>query len=328
MEAQTPPPKQRFEIPKPLSWQQNFLAQERAAESRLAVAVCGRRSGKTFLALLHAILNSKGLLAGYDVAWIGPNDKVISESRAWFKAWMGPLIVGASPGGLGHCLANGSVIDWWPAGPNASPPTRSRGYGTVIVDESQLIQNLKLVLDAAVRPSLAVDEGKLLLIGTPQGKTGQDFYELYREAQRTGLAYHAPSSISPLLKPRELEHLRKTTGQLEFRQEFGAEFLDREGSLLKREQLRHADPPPLGEFRKIAAGLDIALSSKQRADYSALVITGLEYQGRAWVLHAARWRSDWPTTFGPCIGLSSDVELCGASDREGGISGAGASGND
>jgi predicted phage terminase large subunit-like protein len=74
--------------------------------------------------------------------------------------------------------------------------------------------------------------------------------------------------------------------------------LSGEGSLLKREQLRHGDPPALGEFRKLAAGLDIALSSKQRADYTALVVTGLDYQNRSWVLHAARWRADWPTTFG------------------------------
>jgi predicted phage terminase large subunit-like protein len=286
-----------FKIPKPLSWQAKLIAEIIAVNPRLVTAVIGRRAGKTHGALLIAITGPKGLLAGYDVAWLGPTDKVIAESKSWFKSWCGPLIVGASPGGLGYKLANGSVIDWWPAGPNAKQPVRSRGYGTVIVDECGFIAGLKLLIDSAVKPALAIDEGMLVLIGTPYGKTGADFYDLYREAQRSGVAYHAPSSVNPHLKATELERLRKTTDELTFRQEYGAEFLDKAGSLLRREQIKKGQPPLIESFKTIAFGLDIALSSKQRADYTALVVSGVDEQGRHWILHAVRWQSDWPTTF-------------------------------
>jgi predicted phage terminase large subunit-like protein len=284
-----------IQIPKPLPWQAKLITDIREKDPRLVVAPIGRRAGKTHCGLLIAITAPKGLLVGQDVAWLGPNDKVIAESKSWFKAWCGPMIVGASPGGIGYTLANGSLIDWWPAGPNAKQPVRSRGYGIIIVDECGFIPGLKLLVDAALRPALAIDEGMLVLIGTPFGKSGSDFYDFHLEAKRTGLAYHAPSSVNPLLKSSELERLRKTTDELTFRQEYGAEFLDRAGSLLRRDQIRKGEPPQ--EFKLIAFGFDIALSSKQRADYTALVVAGLDFEGRQWVLLAARWRSDWPTTF-------------------------------
>ncbi|MGA8660109.1 MAG: hypothetical protein WB586_28655 [Chthoniobacterales bacterium] len=47
----------------------------------------------------------------------------------------------------------------------------------------------------------------------------------------------------------------------------------------------------------MAFGLDIALSSKQRADWSALVIAVVDAMDRHVIVHAVRWRADWPTTF-------------------------------
>jgi len=286
-----------FQIPKPLTWQAQLLSMISEASVRSIVAVVGRRAGKTHAALLAALTSPKGLLAGYDVAWLGPSDKVIAESKAWFKAWCAPVIVGASPGDLGYALSNGSAIDWWPAGPNAKQPVRSRGYGMVVVDEAAFIPNLKLLVDASVRPALAIDEGVLMLIGTPYGKAGSDFYDFYLEAKNNGVAFHGPSSINPHLKASELEKLKRTTDELTFRQEYGAEFLDRAGSLLKANQIRKGTPPALELFKTIAFGLDIALSSKQRADYTALVVSGVDDQDRHWILAAFRWRADWPTTF-------------------------------
>ena len=56
-------------------------------------------------------------------------------------------------------------------------------------------------------------------------------------------------------------------------------------------------PPPIEQFRSIAFGLDLGLSTKQRADYTALVIAGVDALDRRWILNAVRWRADWPTTF-------------------------------
>jgi hypothetical protein len=66
-----------FTIPSPYPWQADFPESEKRLDPRLSVAVIGRRAGKSTLGLLHWLLNSKGLEAGHDAAWVGPNDKVI-----------------------------------------------------------------------------------------------------------------------------------------------------------------------------------------------------------------------------------------------------------
>jgi hypothetical protein len=67
-----------IQIPKPLPWQAKFISDIREKEPRLVVAPIGRRAGKTHGGLLITITAPKGLLTGKDVAWLGPNDKVIS----------------------------------------------------------------------------------------------------------------------------------------------------------------------------------------------------------------------------------------------------------
>jgi predicted phage terminase large subunit-like protein len=286
-----------FKIPHPTDWQAAFLQKEEELQPRLITICLGRRGGKSFISLLWVLLNRLGLLAGYSCAWVAPSDNVLGEVRSWVKAWLDPFIVGPSPGALGYRLQNGADLDFWSASPNAPRPLRSRGYACCVIDEAaHYAINLRDTVDAAIRPALALAEGKLLFISTPKGRN--DFLYFYEQAQREGLAIHGSSLVNPHFTELAYRRLERVTEPLLFRQEYGAEFVEREGSLLKREQLRHGEPPALAEFRKIAAGLDIALSSKQRADYTALVVTGLDYQGRAWVLHAARWRADWPTTFG------------------------------
>jgi len=280
-------PKSNFQIPHPTEWQQAFLQKEDELQPRLIAICLGRRGGKSFLALLWLLLNRLGLLAGHSCAWVSPSDKILGEARSWVKAWLDPFIVGASPGGLGYRLQNGADIDFWSASPNAPQPLRSRGYACCVVDEAAHYSiDLRATVDAAIRPALALAEGKLLFISTPEGRN--DFYTYFLEAQRTGLALHGSSLVNPHFT--DIEYRR-------FRQEYDAEFVERSGALLKRAQIRYGVPPPIEQFRSIAFGLDLALSTKQRADYTALVIAGVDALDRRWILNAVRWRADWPTTF-------------------------------
>jgi predicted phage terminase large subunit-like protein len=284
-----------FSIPRPLLWQQSFLAKERALDPRLIVLCLGRRAGKTFGVLLWLLLNRLGLLNGYPVAWLGPSDKVIAESRSWIKAWISPLIVGPSPGDLGFRLVNNAVIDWWSAAPGAKQPVRSRGYSCIAIDEAAFVPNLRQLVDASIRPALALAQGKLCSAGTPFGRN--DFYWFFEEARKSGLALHAGSAINPNMRASELEKLRRNTEPLTYAQEYEAAWITREGALLKREQIRYCAPGPIETFKTLVFGVDFALSTKQSADFSALVVAGVDADDRHIILHAARWRSDWPTTF-------------------------------
>jgi len=255
----------------------------------------GRRGGKSFGILQWILLNSLGLLNGHSVAWVGPSDAIIAEARSWIKSWLEPLITGPSPGSLGYHLINGANIDFWSAAPGAKQPLRSRGYSCCVIDEAAYIVGMRQLVDASIRPALGLAQGKLCFISTPHGRGDFEYY--YKEAQKTGLAIHAPSSVNPSFTTKELERLRKITPELDFRQEYLAEFLDREGALLKRDQIRFGIAPEREAFRSLVLGIDIALSSKQRADYTALVVAGVDEINRHWIIHVARWRADWPTTF-------------------------------
>jgi predicted phage terminase large subunit-like protein len=296
-------PQSNFQIPRPTDWQREFLQKEEELQPRLIAICLGRRGGKSFIALLWVLLNRLGLLAGNSVAWVAPSDKVLGEARSWVKAWLDPFIVGPSPGGLGYRLQNGADLDFWSASPNAPQPLRSRGYACCVIDESSHYNiNLRDTVDAAIRPALALSEGKLMFISTPSGRG--DFYYYFVEAQKTGLALHGSSLVNPHFSEAEYKRLQRVTEPLLFRQEYGAEFLERSGALLRREQIRYGQPPPIETFRSVVAGLDLALSTKQRADYTAVTIAGVDRQDRRWVLAAYRWRLDWPDTFARILSLN------------------------
>ena len=171
-----------FSIPSPYSWQAQFLEQEARLCPKLSVLCVGRRAGKSFLACLWSILAKGGLLEGGHVCWLGPSQKTISEAQSWIRAWLAPLIVPGNPGNIGLDFSNGSRLDFHSIGPNAPLSVRGRGYSLCVCDEAAHISNLRLILDSAVRPALALAGGRILMISTPKGYN--DFRDYYLEAER------------------------------------------------------------------------------------------------------------------------------------------------
>jgi len=296
-------PQPSFSIPHPTPWQQAFLQREDELQPRLIAICLGRRGGKSFIALLWVLLNRLGLLAGHSCAWVSPSDKILGEVKSWVKSWLDPFIVGPSPGGLGYRLKNNADLDFWSGSPGSTQPLRSRGYACCVIDEAAHYKiNLRETVNASIMPALALAQGKLMFISTPQGRG--DFHHFYTEAQRTGLACHGSSLVNPHFSESEYRRLQRVTEPLLFRQEYGAEFLERSGALLRREQIRYGVPPPIETFRSVVFGLDLALSTKQRADYTALVVAGVDRADRRWVLAAYRHRKAWPETFARILSLN------------------------
>lgn len=93
---------------------------------------------------------------------------------------------------------------------------------------------------------------------------------------------------NPYLPQEYIENLRQQYSTRFFQQEVLGEFITADGNRIKREWLRHGEPP--AAFDRISMGVDLAISTKSDADYTAATVTGTAH-GLTWILHSERTRT-------------------------------------
>jgi hypothetical protein len=121
------------------------------------------------------------------------------------------------------------------------PGTEStiRGFSAVslmLIDEASRVSD---DLYNAVRPMLAVGDGDLLLMSTPNGQRGF-FYEEWENGGARWDRSSAPASECSRISAAFLAEEKATMGDRWFRQEYGCEFVGAEGSLFDLEMIRRA----------------------------------------------------------------------------------------
>ena len=172
-------------------WEYPLFVQDRSLDpGKLKQVTMGRKARWTVEQLVECLGNKDLKSSDFQ--------KLVYAEIGMPRATFFELLPKAKDQGLLHrCVT--ADIDFWSASPNAPQPLRSRGYACCVVDEAAHYSiNLRDTVDAAIRPALALAEGKLLFISTPEGRN--DFYTYFLEAQRTGLALHG-SSLSTLTSP-------------------------------------------------------------------------------------------------------------------------------
>jgi hypothetical protein len=100
-----------------------------------------------------------------------------------------------------------------------------RGFSAVsllLVDEAARVSD---ELYLAIRPMLAVSDGTLWLMSTPNGKRGF-FYETWEHGGPEWERFQAPATECPRIRPEFLEEERAAMGERCFRQEYLCEFED------------------------------------------------------------------------------------------------------
>lgn len=90
-----------------------------------------------------------------------------------------------------------------------------------------------------------------------------------------------------------LQSIRATIGEREFAALYQQRPAPLEGALFRRQWIGRQRVPRAGVH--IAMGVDLALSLKQGADYTAIVVIARDEFGKLYVLDAARDRADFPT---------------------------------
>ncbi len=213
-------------LPMPHSGQLTMLREAR----RYNVAACGRRFGKSTLAIE---LLSRPALEAQPVAYFSPTYKLLIEVWRLLETTLQPVISRSNATERRIELLTGGVIECWSMdNPDAG---RSRRYARAVIDEAGLVADLGERWQAAIRPTLADLRGDAWLMGTPKGRNF--FWECYNrgldDTQPDWQCWQKPTSANPHIHPDEIEAMRLELTERRFAQEILAQFLDDAGGVFR-----------------------------------------------------------------------------------------------
>jgi len=263
--------------------QEQVLAETR----RYNVLACGRRWGKTTL-LVDLAVNAA--LDGKRVGWFAPTYALLEEAYGRMRRTLEGVITQAAQSPHPRLeLYTGGAIEFWTLD-DPYKAGRGRAYHLAIVDEAAFAKRLDVAWEESVGPTLTDYRGSAWFASTPKGKNY--FFELWSRGQGDDpdwKSWRMPTSTNPHISAEELAARRRSMPELAWRQEYEAEFVDAEGAVIRREWIRVADPPERKAL-EVYQGVDLAISTREDADYTAVVTVGKDKEGRIWVLDAVRTR--------------------------------------
>jgi len=254
---------------------------------RFNVACMGRRFGKSTLGLALAWYGAPhcpgALRDGLDVGWFAPQYKLLDEAWRGAKIFLRPYIQRTDSQQHRLELTTGGSLDFWTLeSPDAG---RGRKYALAIIDEAAMARHLEEAWTAAIRPTLADFQGSAWFLSTPKG--GNYFKTLFdRAADDPDWArWQLPTYGNPFIHPDEIAAMATDLPRLIYQQEVLAEFVDLSGAAVRREWLKVGEPA--GAYLCVM-GVDLALSTKQDADYSACAVLARDRDGRVFVRDVQR----------------------------------------
>jgi len=222
-------------VPDP--WQARVL-REPHRRDLLVVHRQGGKSATAAVAAVHAALYERAT-----VLVVSPSQR---QSQELFRTILqlyrslGRPVPSESENALSVTLENGSRVVALPA-----DAVTIRGYSAVkllIVDEAAFVSDETLL---AVRPMLAVSNGRMLAMSTPRGRRGW-FYEASRSSEwrvTTVLADQCPRIPKKFLEDELAAH-----GEWRFRQEYLCEFVDVAGLMFRADDIEAIFTGPMPEL--------------------------------------------------------------------------------
>jgi phage terminase large subunit-like protein len=213
----------------PDPWQEKVLS----SSSKRLMLNCSRQSGKSttasILALHRAIFYPENL-----ILLVSPSLRQSSElfrkvGEQLKKLQCKPKLVEDNK--LSCTLDNKSRIVSLP-----SSEGTIRGYSgasLIIEDEASRVDD---ELYRAIRPMLAVSNGRLILMSTPFGKRGH-FYKEWSEGEGWE-KIQIKADDCPRISKEFLESERRSLGEWWFKQEYMCEFMDSVDSAFRTEEIR------------------------------------------------------------------------------------------
>jgi len=202
-----------------------------ASPARFNVLACGRRFGKTTLAIRKC---AETAIAGGPAAWGGPTYKSVGETWRLFSDLLRPVTKRRSEQEKRLELITGGILDVWSL--EEPDVVRGRGYKRFVVDEAAAIPRLQYAWEQVIRPTLTDHLGDCLFLSTPKGRNF--FWELYRQGtdpdDAEWASWRFPSLANPYLPAGEIEAARRSLPARVFAQEYEADFVSEDVGVFRR----------------------------------------------------------------------------------------------
>ena len=197
-------------------------------EHRYKLIVGGRRVGKSKMALMELIKHCLEVPKA-NAWWVAPTISMAREI-GWeefkeFREDLEPGIESVHDTLLRVKFKNGSAISF--KGADNERSLRGRGLTYLVIDEAAFIE--PEIWTRALRPALSDRGGKVLLISTPNGRNWFYTQAAVANADPMWLYDHWPTWKNPLISEDELKQAAQTVSEMDFRQEYLAEFITKEG---------------------------------------------------------------------------------------------------
>lgn len=204
-----------------------------ACEARFVVLACGRRWGKSTLALWA--LTRRAHQPEARIWYVAPTYGMVDLHWRTLKA----ALPHGFAGGLWESdrrleCPNGARIEFR----SAALPDHLRGAGLdfLVIDEAAYLADGARVWAEILRPALADRQGAALLCSTPRGRDW--FASMWLNGQRDGVreiaSFRFPTGSNPAIPPAEIDAARAELPERIFRQEFEAAFLQGGGHVFRR----------------------------------------------------------------------------------------------
>jgi len=195
-------------------------------QARFRIAACGRRFGKSFLAINELAKfarhpNRKCLYVAptYRMAKqiIWEDAKALLREKRWVKK--------INESELIITLVNGSQIMLR----SADNPDSIRGIGVdfCVVDEAADIPDLENTWRAVIRPTLSDRNGHALIIGSPKGRNY--FYDLYNTTGAEWRSWSFTTIDGGRVSAAEIESAKRDLDERTFAQEYLAQWVNYSG---------------------------------------------------------------------------------------------------
>ena len=252
--------------------------------------VCGRRWGKTRFGVVGSL--AVGLRRGR-VWWVAP---IYAQSLLAWRLFvpMARQIPGAVVHQSEHYITLPGGGEVWCKSADNPDTLRGEALDLLVMDEADFVD--EAVWTESLRATLSDRQGRAVFISSPKVEGGW-FHRMFQDGQRgvnDTASWQFPTWTNPYIPAAEIEAARGSLPSIVFRREYGAKFVSAGGARVQRAWLRPAVPPPRASL-DVVLGVDLAISTKTSADWTACVALGRLKTGGAdgelYVLDAQRVRA-------------------------------------